>query len=209
MYRILAGTSDVSARCRPILGPAISPFTTRMSPFLPWYFDCSALSHTRSIKIVGVEIDIDAAHAVDLFGANGGDAVLALQHAVDDQERLLDDNETIAREQIGPDDDVRNPRLIFEGEKDEAFRRPGPLACDHHAGDADATALPRGGQIARAQDAAHRQILAAQRHRMAAGGESHARLVRYEALGLRHRLQGTEVGTGGWGLGAGIERRAR
>src|SRR5437763_13826876 len=50
----------------------------------------------RSIKIVGVEIDIvdsRAAHAEDLLGAHRDDAVLHLQHAVDDEERLFDDDE--------------------------------------------------------------------------------------------------------------------
>src|SRR5258707_12723568 len=49
-----------------------------------------------SIKIVGVEVDVDAAHSLHLLRAHCGDAVLVLEHAVDDQKRLLDDDEPIA-----------------------------------------------------------------------------------------------------------------
>ena len=74
-----------------------------------------------SVEIVGVEVDVDALHALHLLGADRGDAVLVLQHAVDDQERLLDDDQPIAREQIGPDDDVGDAGFVLEREEDEAL----------------------------------------------------------------------------------------
>ena len=52
--------------------------------------------------------------------------------------------------------------------KTKPFAVPGPLARDDHAGDAHAPSLPRRAQIDGAQHAAHRQLVAAERHRMAA-----------------------------------------
>ena len=100
-------------------------------------------------------------------------------------------DQPIAREEIGPHDDVRDAGFVLEREEDEPFRRPGPLAGDDHAGDAHAAALPRGAQIAGAQHAARRQLLAPQRHRMAADGQPGAGVVGHQPLGLGHRLQGT------------------
>ena len=134
---------------------------------------------------------VDAFHPLHLLGADRGHAVLVLQHAVDDQERLLDDDEAIAREEIGADDDVGDAGFVLEREEDEALRGAGALARDDHAGHADAAALPRGAQIGRAQDAAHRQLVAPQRHRMAADGQPRAGVVGDEPLGLGHRLQRT------------------
>src|SRR5216110_2131942 len=48
-----------------------------------------------------------------------------LQHAVDDQERLLDDDEPIPREQIRTDDDVRDAGLVLERGKTKPFAVPG------------------------------------------------------------------------------------
>src|SRR5262245_12897671 len=79
-------------------------------PFLP------------SIEVVRVEIDIEATETVDLFGADGRHAILALQDAVHDEERLLDDGQTILREQVRADDDVGDAGFIFERQEDEAFR---------------------------------------------------------------------------------------
>src|SRR5262249_57439844 len=95
-----------------------------------------------SVKVVRIEVDVDAAHALNLFGADRDDAVLMLQHAVDDQERLFDDHEAVAREEIRTNDDIRDSGFVFEREEDEAFRGAGTLARDDHAGDADAATLP-------------------------------------------------------------------
>ena len=58
-------------------------------------------------------------------------------------------DQPIAREQIGPHDDVGDAGFVLEGEEDEPFRGPGPLAGDDHAGDPHAAALPGGAEIAR------------------------------------------------------------
>ena len=50
------------------------------------------------------------------------DAVLILEHAVDDEERLLDDDEAIAREEVRADDDVGDAGLVLEREEHEALR---------------------------------------------------------------------------------------
>src|SRR5947207_3371223 len=100
------------------------------------------------IEIVGVEVDIDAAHAVDLLGAHRRDAVLVLQHAIHDQKRLPDDDETITREKIRPHDDVRDPGFVLEREEHEAFGGTGALARDDYAGHSNALGLPQcGGAI--------------------------------------------------------------
>ena len=56
-------------------------------------------------------------------------------------------DQPIAREQIGPHDDVGDAGLVLEREKDESFRRAGTLARDDHAGHAHAAPLPRRAQI--------------------------------------------------------------
>src|SRR5437867_8615520 len=128
------------------------------------------------IEIVGVEVDIDAAHAVDLLGAHRRDAVLVLQHAIHDQKRLPDDDETIPREKIRPHDDVRDPGFVLEREEHEAFGGTGALARDDHAGHSNAPSLPRAVEVARPQDAAHGQFVTPQRHAVAACAPTHARL---------------------------------
>src|SRR5204863_4000011 len=49
---------------------------------------CTASSAGSLVKIVGVKIDIDAAQAEHLLGANRRDAILILEHTVHDQKRL-------------------------------------------------------------------------------------------------------------------------
>jgi hypothetical protein len=46
-----------------------------------------------------------------------------LQDAVDQQERLADDGQRFAVEQIGADDDVRDPGPVLERDDDEPRRR--------------------------------------------------------------------------------------
>src|SRR5256885_698215 len=82
----------------------------------------------NSIKVVRIEVDVveaaiasgsaAATHATHLFGPHRRHAVLILQHAIHDEERLLDDDEPIAGKQIRTHDDIGHARLVFEGEKD-------------------------------------------------------------------------------------------
>ena len=68
--------------------------------------------------------------AFDPLGANRQHAVLMLQDAVDQQERLADDGQRFAVEQIGADDDVRDAGLVA------AARTMAPVAtppCDRGA----------------------------------------------------------------------------
>ena len=88
------------------------------------------------------------------------------KHAFDQQERLPDDGHAITIEQIRSDDDVGDAGLVLEREEHEALRGAGPLARDDHAGHAHAAAVARLRQIRRAQHAAQRKVVAAQRHRM-------------------------------------------
>src|SRR4029450_6874530 len=104
------------------------------------------------------EIDVHAFHTLNLLGADRRDTVLILEHAVDDEEWFLDDDEAVAREEIRPDDDVGNAGLVLEREEHEPLGRAGPLARDDHAGHADAAALPRRCQIPRAEDATDRPV---------------------------------------------------
>ena len=78
--------------------------------------------------------------------------------------------------------------------KTNPFAVPGPLAGDDHAGHAHAAALPGRAKIAGAQHAARRELVAPQRHRMAADGQPGAGVVGHQPLGLGHGLQGTRVG---------------
>src|SRR5262249_21186139 len=65
-----------------------------------------------SVKIVRIEVDVDAAHAVNPLRPHREHAVLMLQDAVDHEKRLLDDDEAILREEIGTHDDVRDAGLV-------------------------------------------------------------------------------------------------
>ena len=64
-------------------------------------------------------------------------AVLILERPFDQQEAAAGDDDAVALEDIGGEDDVGDAGFIFEGEEDEALGRAGPLACDDATGDAD------------------------------------------------------------------------
>src|SRR5882672_4924702 len=98
------------------------------------------------IKIVGVHRGA-AVDPLQLLRLDREDAVLVLQHALDEQERLADDGQLLAIEEIRPHDDVRNAGLVLEREEDESFRGAWALARDDHASDAHAPAVARRRQV--------------------------------------------------------------
>jgi len=67
------------------------------------------------------------------LGLDRGDAVLVLQHALDQQKRRLDDDQAIGGVEIGPDDDVGDAGFVFEGEEDEALGGARALAREVEA----------------------------------------------------------------------------
>ena len=99
------------------------------------------------VKIVRVEVDVDAAHPLDGLGPNSRDAVLVLQDAFDDEERLFDDDHAVASKKVGPHDDVGDAGLVLECEKDEALGGPRPLTANDEPGGSDLDAIFEGADI--------------------------------------------------------------
>ena len=97
----------------------------------------------------------------------------------------------LLRKQVGPDDDVGDPRLVLEREEHEPFRRARPLPRDDRAGHAHPPPVPPARQIARAQHAAQRQLRPPQRHRVRPDGQARAGVVGQQALGHGHRAEGS------------------
>src|SRR5687768_1590036 len=99
----------------------------RRSGSLPVITTCTAWQ----LRIISVEIVcVDGRAALDAVQAFGPDrqyTVLVLQYAFDQQERLADDGQPFAIEQVGPHDDVGDAGLVLEREEHEAFRRSRPL----------------------------------------------------------------------------------
>ena len=90
--------------------------------------------------------------------------------------------------EIGPHDDVGDAGFVLEREEHEPFGRARPLARDDHAGRAHAPARAHAWQLDRGHDAAHRQLVAAERHRVRADGQAGAGVVGDEALARGHRF---------------------
>src|SRR4051812_24758838 len=88
-----------------------------------------SLRRDMSIKIMSVHrgAPIDP---LQMLGLHRQHAVLMLQHALDEQERLADDGHPLAIEEIGPDDHVGDAGLVLEREEDKPFRGTGALARD-------------------------------------------------------------------------------
>ncbi len=65
------------------------------------------------------------------------DAVLNLEQTCDQKESGTCDNDAVALEHIGSENDVGDAGFIFKREKDEAFCRAWALASDHATGNPD------------------------------------------------------------------------
>src|SRR4029450_4026487 len=91
------------------------------------------------IKIVGVEVHVDAVHPLHLLRPHRRHTVLVLKHTIDNQKRFVHDHEAIAGKKVGAHDDVGDTSFILECEEDESLRGTGPLAGDHHSGHTHAT----------------------------------------------------------------------
>ena len=96
-----------------------------MEPGASW----SPESEARSlIKVVRLELEpfgAGAAQALHGLGAHRDNAVLVLQHAVNQQEGFFDDDQPGARKQIGPHDDVGDPGFVFERQEVKPLAVPG------------------------------------------------------------------------------------
>jgi hypothetical protein len=63
-----------------------------------WATESQATSPEPLIKVVGFEVEAGAGHAAHLLRTHRGHAVLRLQHAIDEEKRLVDDDQPIAVE---------------------------------------------------------------------------------------------------------------
>ena len=117
------------------------------SPSGDWYKApyCTA---KPSVEIVGVEIDVDASHALDLLRRAPTCTpswFCSTPSTIRNGSSTID--QPLASEQIGPDDDVGDAGLVLEREEHESFRRARALAGDHHARHAHAPPLRAPRQI--------------------------------------------------------------
>src|SRR5918995_5033851 len=89
---------------------------------------------TRLMEVVRIDRDRRAtAKRMKPLGFHRCHAVLILQDAVHEQERLLENRQPIAVEQIRTHDHVGNAGLVFEREKHKPLRGSGPLSRDDAA----------------------------------------------------------------------------
>ena len=130
--------------------------------------------------------------------ADGDDPVLPLRDPRHQKVWLGHQRDTMARENRRRHDHVRDPRLVLQGEEDEALRGARPLANDDAARHLDSGAVLHAGQLARAHHPQAPERRAAQRHRMAAERHTRAGVIGGEALDVRHL-----------GQRAGLARRIR
>src|SRR5690606_42015976 len=112
----------------------------------------------------------------------------------------------LAFEALGSDDDVEDPRLVFQREKDEALGRPGALAADDEPRVGDALAVaPVLLQLASGADAVGAQEFAQVAHGVADEGRAGGAVVGVGGLEARHGGEGR--GLGAWarrGEGTGV-----
>jgi len=123
------------------------------------------------------------------LGAHGGDVVLPLQRALDQQERLADQGQPVPVEECRAHDHVDEPGLVLEVEEDEALGGAGPLAHHHRSRHLHPRAVTEGGQIRRPRHAHSQEPPPPERHRMRAEGEAGAVVVGDQTLLRGHRPQ--------------------
>src|SRR3954451_17501155 len=84
---------------------------------------------------------------LDAFGTDVNDSFNVLQSALNNQERLLSNNQAKVFKHLRADNGVADSRFIFKADKYKALRRPGSLAANHISGDANERPMPRLWQI--------------------------------------------------------------
>src|SRR5947209_1309958 len=73
-------------------------------------------------------------------------AILILQHAIDDQKGIVYDGGVIFFKELRRDDDVGNPCFIFHAQEYKSFGGARPLANNNCTRDANQSSIPQGSQ---------------------------------------------------------------
>jgi hypothetical protein len=133
---------------------------------------------------------------LDDRGFDGDDAILVLQRAFDDEERVVHDGGVIFLEELRLDDDVRDASFVFEAQKDKTFCGAGALANNDGACHADKCAVTKRGETRRRQNSAAVEFRAMMRHRMVANGETGTVKIGDQTFFVIHRIERREKGSG-------------
>src|ERR1051326_1326046 len=118
----------------------------------------------------------------DALGANGDDVVLMLEDAFDQHEAHRHQFDTIFFEQVGCDDGVGDPGLVFQAQKYESMRGARPLASDDAAGSLHPFSIGRGLEFECSQYSLLAQFGALILHGVRADGEAGTREISEEPL---------------------------
>ena len=113
----------------------------------------------------------------------------ALHAAFRHHQPRADHRRAVARDDIGVEHEVGGAVLILHREEDHALGAARPLADQHQAGQAEATALPRGGERPAVRDTEIAQPGAQQRQRMTAQREAGGGVVQHRLFPRRLRRQ--------------------
>src|SRR5580765_5595291 len=105
------------------------------------------------MEVVG---DVDGGGAPveggEAVGLDGDDALLVLDHPLDDQGVGADDDPAVGLEAPGGDDGVGEAGLVLDGQEDESLGGAGPLPDDDDAGYPRAPPVADAPQVAGARD---------------------------------------------------------
>src|SRR6202040_1394860 len=99
------------------------------------------------------------------------DPVVALHHAVDDQDGLAVGDLPVAVVNVRFDGDVDLAELVFQGEESDLLRGRGGLSGDDQAGDPHLLAVAYGRELVALQRAQLPQAFAAEVDEVVAGGQ--------------------------------------
>ena len=94
-----------------------------------------------SMKIVGLHLSARCQQRLDSPGFYRHNSILILQHARNDQKRMVHDGRVALVEKLWRNDDVRNARFIFQAQKHKPLGRAWALASDDGAGHAHKFAI--------------------------------------------------------------------
>jgi hypothetical protein len=110
----------------------------------------SASAHSVLMKIVGGGGgQVGSSERLDGLRLHMDHVLDVLEHAGDDEEWLLGDEQTAVLEKLGSDDGVGGAGFVFEADEDEAFGSAGSLPAGHLAADTEQRRVGRSGQVCR------------------------------------------------------------
>src|SRR5204863_2017311 len=145
------------------------------------------LSGGRRLVTGAVAQGAEAAGPVlEILGDDVDDAFLALQAAAAIKQGGAERGAAEAFERGGPDDQIGDAGLVFEGHEDDPVGAAGTLPDQHEAGDRHAPVDRQGGEIGGRDEAFLRQLGAQKSKRMALYRQPQGRVILDDMLAERH-----------------------